>query len=233
MERGPHEGEAGPSSAEPDDSLLAHGVDRIAHQLKNPLQALTVNLEVVRLRAGGTGAAGEIERLTRVMDENVRLLDRRIRLLLALARRSDQEPLKELDLVSFVEDTVAAFRLDEREEGRGVELRIPRGEALPVRGRPGGLVALLIALSDVKGPDGAGPSYLRVGPTDEGVELAAGGRGEGTSEGRLRISGDSYRRLVAQARVAGARPASEGGLRYLFRRPGSPRDGERGSEARE
>lgn len=217
----------GALSAEAEGSVLVEAVDRIAHQLKNPLQAISVNLEVVRLRAGEDG---ETDRLTRVMDDAVRTLDRRIRLLVALARRSPEEPVRVVDLASFVRETVAAFRLDDREHGRDVALRTPPGEVGPVTVRPGQLVALVMALSEAPTVGARSPRVLRVaGDGENGVLAVTGaadadergsseaGAGDGPGVGPvLRAEGERYRELAEQARVAGARPGAEGELRFEF-----------------
>lgn len=126
--------------------LLAAAVERMAHQLKNPLQAVVVNLEVIRGRVRGQAPElwEGLERFGRAVDDNVTLLDRRIRLLLALGRRGPGDELREVDPAELAGDLAAALRLDE--EAPGIEVvRSPGDDDGPAaRVRPGHLLALLL-----------------------------------------------------------------------------------------
>lgn len=126
--------------------LLAAAVERMAHQLKNPLQAVAVNLEVIRSRVRGQAPDlwEGLERFGRAVDDNVSLLDRRLRLLLALGRRAPDEELRDVDPAALAGDLAAALRLDE--EAPGIEVvRSPGDEDGPAaRLRPGHLLALLL-----------------------------------------------------------------------------------------
>lgn len=134
----PREGE------EPD--LLAVAVERMAHQLRNPLQALAVNLEVIRGRVRREDAElwEGLERFGRAVDDNVRLLDRRVGLLLALGRRGPDEELRETDPAALARDLASSLRLDE--EAPGVEVVRDRedGDGPAARLRAGHLLALLL-----------------------------------------------------------------------------------------
>lgn len=197
-------------AAEAESSVLAEAVDRIAHQLKNPLQAMTVNLEVIRMRAGGDEAE-ETERLTGVVDEHIRLVDRRIRMLVALARRSPDESLTAIDLAELLQEATAAFRLDEREDGPDLRLRLPEGvregDGPSIRGRKGALLALVLAAAS------GAPHAARRG---EDPYLAAGGDDEGgwieVGPGPPWGSGEQRDELAEQGRRAGGEvEAPEGG----------------------
>lgn len=197
----------GDLGAEAETSALAEAVDRMAHQLKNPLQAMTVSLEVIRMRAGKEGDPGEVARLAAVVDENIRLVDRRIRMLIALARRSPEEAATAVDLGEQVREAGAALRLDEREDGLGLQVRLPEGdeegEDLTVRAREGGLLALILAgasCATVSAGD-EGPPYLAVGASEDGAWIEVGPR-SCPEEGR--------EELVEQARRAGG-DVEEGG----------------------
>ncbi|MDP2498538.1 MAG: hypothetical protein Q8W44_11210 [Candidatus Palauibacterales bacterium] len=209
----------GSLGAEVGSSVLAEAVDRIAHQLKNPLQAMTVNLEVIRMRAA-EGDEEETERLTGVVDQNIRLVDRRIRMLIALARRSPEEPRTGVDLAEFLQEAAAAFRLDEREDGQGLRLRLPdadgEGDGLSVRAREGALLALVLAAASGArhaAREGNEP-YLAAGSGEEPwVEVGPGGPWE---------SGEQRDELAEQARRAGGEvetdTTGEGPFRVRFPR---------------
>lgn len=183
----PGEGHAESLAREAETSAVAEAVDRIAHQLKNPLQAMTVNLEVLRLRAGREERE-ETERVTGVVDQNIRLLDRRVRMLIALARRSPEEPFTGMDLAEAVREAGAAFRLDDREEGLGLELRVPDDEvegSFSVRAREGQFLTLLLAVASAAGGGGGDEPYLTVGRDDEGgwIEVGPGAPWGDAAEG--------------------------------------------------
>lgn len=143
-ERGPEETAAGRSGGAPDD-LLAEAVDRMAHQLKNPLQAVAMNLEVIRMRVRKEAPDlwEEIERYGDAVDENVTVLDRRVRMLLRLGRRSPGGPRESVDLARLVADFAEALQLDAERPAVGVEAR---GTQLAARARPGYVLGLVLDL---------------------------------------------------------------------------------------
>lgn len=224
----PNGSEAGGLGSERETSALAEAVDRVAHQLKNPLQAMTVNLEVIRLRAR-KGDADAVDRAAGVVDENIRLVDRRIRMLIALARRSTDEAPGSVDLLELVREAGAAFRLDDREDGLGLRLELPDPGAsepeLAVRAREGELLALILAGASgaAEAGSGGGSPYLSVEPEEGGVRLEIGPGGPWRDEA-------AREEMLAQARRAGGdvrAPDGGGGpegdgpapLRVRFPRP--------------
>lgn len=202
-------------------SPLAEAVDRMAHQLKNPLQAITVNLEVLRMKAGRGESAEEVDRLTGVVDENVRIVDRRVRMLVALARRSPTEPLTSVDLGEELREARDAFRLDEQEDGLGLEVRLPgTGADLSARARHGGLLALILAGASCAAPgeDGERP-YLAAGASGEGPWLEVGPRVGCPGDGGRRELEAQGRRAGGAARGASGEAAGGGPVRIRFPRP--------------
>lgn len=190
------------------DALVAEAVDRMAHQLRNPLQAVTVNLEVIRLKAGDAAEAGEeLERLTRVVDENVRLLDRRIAMLIALARR-DEGATESVDLTGYLSEAVSALGLDDGEEGPTLELRSEDApEQADVRARKGALLALLLALARRGRAAGEAELYLAVSREGERVVMEAGIGPEGRGEW---LPAEARRELERATERAGGEPMPAG-----------------------
>lgn len=209
-----------PVGIEGEDPLLATAVDRIAHQLRNPLQAISVNIEVIRLRARRSDA-GEVDRVAGVVDENVRLLDRRLGYLFDLARRSPEEAVTSVDAADLLAGAAAAFRLDAREDGMLIRVEVPGGEAgaadaregegdgegaaLTVEARRGSLLALLLRLALRLSRETSG-GVLRVRGEGERVWLEAvpeeaGGWPPGAGE-------EEMERL---ARLAGGEPGPTAG----------------------
>lgn len=218
----------GPLAAEAEGSILAEAVDRVAHQLKNPLQAMTVNLEVIRMRAEAADP-GEIGRLADVVDDNIRRVDRRIRMLVALARRSPEESATSVDVGELLREAEEAFRLGEGRDGPGLRVRLPDGAAagrgeLAARAREGGLLALVVAAASraaaarLSSGDGERP-YLAAGRGEEGTWIEVG---PGTPWGSTR----ERDQFVEQVRLAGGElaagqddpPSSRGPVRVVFPR---------------
>lgn len=125
----------------PADDLLADAVDRIAHQIKNPLQAVAMNLEVIRMRIRKRAPElwSDVERYGDAVDENVSVLDRRLRLLLRLGRRSPDESAEAVDVARLLRDFAEALQLHEERPALVVR---PEGEQRAARVRPGYLLAL-------------------------------------------------------------------------------------------
>lgn len=207
-----------------DDGLVAAGVDRISHQLKNPLQTIAVNLEVLRLEAergasaGEAGGDGEIERLTGVISGGVQTLDRRIGMLVALARRSGEAHPRRVSLGEYVRRASATFQLGDADYGRGLEVEVPGEEGdVEVLVRPGWLLAFL--LEAAAGAHGAAGALLRVAAGEEcaRVELSTPAVGHGSAEGE--DGPERTERLAGLLRRAGAEDvgtASGGGIVARF-----------------
>lgn len=176
--------------------LLAAAVERMAHQLKNPLQAVAVNLEVIRGRVRGQAPElwEGLERFGRAVDDNVSLLDRRFRLLLALGRRGPDDELRDVDPAALAVDLAAALRLDE--EAPGIEVvRSPGDDDGPAaRLRPGHLLAFLLD---------AWLAAARAGAERTPVEIRRSSGSLGLAFPVPRSASDGRDRWREMARVAG------------------------------
>lgn len=202
----------------PDPGLLAEAVDRVAHQIKNPLQAVSMNLEVIRMRVSQEAPElwEELERFAGAVDDNVGVLDRRLRLLLALGRRSAEDTPESVDVTELVEDFAAALRLDEERPALRVE---STGAGLAARARPGFLLELVL---DVHGrmarehPDREVlPVRVRAGR--EGVDLSfrlPGAVADGAADPEPR-----WRDLAERAGGRAALEAGDPGTRLRVRLP--------------
>lgn len=152
--------------------LLAEAVDRIAHQIKNPLQAVAMNLEVIRMRVRDAAPElwSEIERYGEAVDENVSLLDRRVRLLLLLGRRSAGASPESVDVAGLVRDFSDALQLDDGPPAMSVRTE---GVLRAARARPGFVLALALdvwlAARGASAEDGELPVTVAAG--DEVVVL--------------------------------------------------------------
>lgn len=153
-----------------EEGLLAEAVERMAHQIKNPLQAVAMNLEVIRTRSRKEAPElwEELERFAAAVDQNVELLDRRLRLLLAVGRRGPSDETREMDPAALARDFAAALRLDEEPPGVRVE---GGGEGLAARGRAGHLLALLLSAWRRAADAGATACPVRVEQLEGGLSV--------------------------------------------------------------
>lgn len=167
------------------EGLLEELVDRMAHQVKNPLQAIVVSLEVIRLRgprATGTAWEREVARFVERIESSVGEIDRRLKLLLAVARAGGERP-GAVPLARRIRDLVGAVGLEPPPE---IRLEGEVGEAV-VTARPGHLVALLhLLLEGIRSRSSAG------------------------KPGELRLRGEEGH-VVLDVRLPGAHAGSDGG----------------------
>lgn len=203
-ERPDADGDDGPGR--PD--LLAEAVDRMAHQIKNPLQAVAMNLEVIRMRVRDEAPElwSEIERHAEAVDENVEVLDRRLRMMLRLGRRSPEGAPESVDVAQLIGDFAAAVQLDEEPPALAVRTE---GTQLAAWARPGYVLALVLDLwRTARGHPGE-PGELPIVVATDGEDVVV--------EARLPDLGASGRdgagareRWERAARAAGGRLEAEG-----------------------
>lgn len=224
MSSGDGGGDRPESGGVPPAGLLAEMMDRMAHELKNPLQAVGMNMEAVRMRTRQEApeAWEAVRTFADAVDENVRRLDRRLRLLLAVGRRSPEDPPESVVLDRMVSDLLGAVRFDE--EVPVVRLR-GEGGGLAGRARPGYLVELLYRLLRSARAATDGPQVvvsLRTGEGRPSLELAleegavgdvAGAEGEEGSEWSV------IRQLAADAGAELSAEPAEGSLRIRLTLP--------------
>lgn len=147
-------------------SVLHRLVDRMSHQLKNPLQAIVVNAEVVRIRTRREAPElwAELDRFAAAVDANVQLLDRRLRLLVQLAR-ADEEPPTAVDLAATARELVTAAKFDSTDVP--VHLEAPE-DLSAARARPGHLIQLLFLLLERAAEGSSGEVVIRVAALPDG-----------------------------------------------------------------
>lgn len=180
----------------PGSELVSDLVDRMAHQIRNPMQAISVNLEVVRTRVRREAPAlwDELERFAAAADENVRLLSQRLDLLLAAGRRGPDEKPSTMAPVRLLGDLVAALRFD---RDRPVVIVEPKKGAADagVRSPPGALVALLFRLLAAARSAASGDEVaVRVRREEDDVVVEAPlpvAADEGAAPGWLALAGEA------------------------------------------
>lgn len=202
------------------DDVLVRALERMAHQIKNPLQAVAVNLEVIRSRMDREAPESwrQVERFADAVDANVRLLDRRLRLLLDLGRRDAGAAPAEVDAASLAREFAAALRWDEEPPG----VRVEGSPGMAARVRPGELLALLLRLWGTAHEAGAEETPVAVDGEGGGVRLTVS----------LPADADlDVATLSAAAERAGGRleaEAVEGGIEVRVELPGGGEPSGRG-----
>lgn len=168
---------AGPDERRRLDAVLRDMVDRMAHELKNPLQAIIVNAEVVRVRApdrregagGGEGEPEALEPFLSAIEKSVERLDRHLRLLILVARSATEgvAPAAPLDLAG---ELVGALRLDSGSSPVVVEPP-PEREGPTVPLRAGRFLACLLRLLERARARADGPVRVRCAPDGRSLEV--------------------------------------------------------------
>lgn len=192
------------------DAVLRDMVGRMAHELKNPLQAIVVNVEVLRTGVrSGRDPDRPPEPFATAIEEGVRVLDRRLRLLFLVSRAADEDPVS-ADPLQLAEDLVGGLALDRGPRAITVARDSWEGGST-LRLRAGRFVACLVRLLDRARELADGPVRVGYGSDIHELEVRFEGRGpEGEDE-----RGAGWNEVVVLARVAGLELSgrAEGGSR--------------------
>ncbi len=191
-------------------------VDRMSHQLKNPLQAIVVNAEVVRIRTRREAPElwAELDRFAAAVDSSVQLLDRRLRLLVQMAR-ADDEGATAVDLGATVRELVGAAKFDS--EDVPVHLEAPTADLPAARARPGHLVHLLFVLLERAVGGSGGEVVVRATPLPErGVGLTVVRRSPAEPPPFRECGWEEVSRLARQAGGEATREADGAAARLSF-----------------
>jgi signal transduction histidine kinase len=165
--------------------LLERLADDLAHEIKNPLHSLVINLEVLKRRIARVpdSQAGDMLRYVGVLDGELARVNRRIELLLRLVRpgrHTDEVPLNEVleDLIDLIEFEGSRRKITVRlqqeplasrvrlpvDAARQIVLnlvlsvldRLPAGAGLTVRTMLDGTDVLLVVEGDAASADSPG-----------------------------------------------------------------------------
>ncbi|HEU0053811.1 MAG TPA: HAMP domain-containing sensor histidine kinase [Longimicrobium sp.] len=196
--------------------LLERLADDLAHEIKNPLHSMVINLEVLKRRVAKLEGAGhdDVQRYIGVLAGELERVNRRIELLLRLAR-----PGRGAESASLAELTEELMELIQLEA---------RHRELAVAYDPGALAARVFAqreaarqvilnlvLEAVERLEGGGTLRLSIGERDGRSLLRVGGDGEGAAAVLAEALDGGERMEVARAlaeRMGGRVEAEEGAL---------------------
>ena len=166
--------------------LLERLADALAHEIKNPLHSMVINLEVLKrrlLRSPGEGS--DVLRYASVLGEELERVNRRIELLLRLSRPDRGEP-EEVTLHQLVDEVMELVQLQSRHPQAQVEYG-PAAQMARVRlaRQPARQIVLNLVLDALEGLPGGEAVHFVVrlengravmtitgGPSSEGERLA-------------------------------------------------------------
>ena len=124
--------------------LLERLADSLAHEIKNPLHSMVINLEVLKRRlARAPGEGGDVLRYATVLGEELERVSQRIELLLRLSRPERGEP-EETTFTELLDEVMELVCLEARHREAHVEYE--RGTQM-VRVRMGRQAARQIILN--------------------------------------------------------------------------------------
>jgi signal transduction histidine kinase len=190
--------------------LLERLADDLAHEIKNPLHSMVINLEVLkrRLSRGAGEGKDDVLRYANVLSEELDRVHRRVELLLRLSR-PERAP-EETSLDEMVEELLELIHLEARNRGARVEF-VPAGrmERVRVARAPVRQIILNLVLD-------------ALGSTGEGDDLQITMRYHG-ARAEMRVRGGGHRDAEPSALLAAASSLAQalgGGVS-----PGSGADG--------
>jgi hypothetical protein len=191
--------------------LLERLADDLAHEIKNPLHSMVINLEVLKRRLARAGEPEEVLRYIGVLGGELERVNRRIELLLRLSRPGRGSEATTLN--EQVDELMELLQLEARHHRATVEYdpgnRMTRVRTVRATARQ---VILNLVLEVLDGMDEGGVLRLALSEADGRARLAVIAPGVALSEAPL--DGDpasrySVARALAEA-IGGAVEAVEG-----------------------
>jgi signal transduction histidine kinase len=157
--------------------LLERLADDLAHEIKNPLHSMVINLEVLKRRiARVAGEEGDLQRYIGVIAGELERVNRRIELLLRLARPG--RGAETTTMSELADELMELIQLEARHHEAAVDYQPGDGMArVRVAREPARQVILNLVLEALDGTDSAAPLTLRIRRDGGDCHLAVG-RGE-------------------------------------------------------
>lgn len=189
--------------------LLERLADALAHEIKNPLHSMVINLEVLKRRlARAPGEGGDVLRYATVLGEELERVSQRIELLLRLSRPERGEP-EETTLTELLDEVMELVCLEARHREAHVEYE--RGTQM-VRVRLGRQAArqiiLNLMLDALDGLSGGQALHIAIRAEEGRAVLTVSGAPPTDGGERLSVA-------AALAEAVGGRVDTEGGERTL------------------
>jgi signal transduction histidine kinase len=197
--------------------LLERLADDLAHEIKNPLHSMVINLEVLKRRVSRAGSEEDVQRYIGVLTGELERVNRRIELLLRLSRPGRGAEATTLN--ELTEELMELVQLEARHHELSVDYR-PDGRIARVfvAREPTRQVILNLVLETIDRIEAGGTLVVRIDERDGWSRLAVGGGAGEPPTGSARIA--VARTLAADAggRVE-ADGEAEGGPALVFSVP--------------
>jgi signal transduction histidine kinase len=179
--------------------LLERLADGLAHEIKNPLHSMVINLEVLKRRVARADSAEEVQRYIGVLAGELERVNRRIELLLRLSRPG--RGAESATLGELAEELMELIQLEARHHDVAVEYRPDGGMVrVHVRREPARRVILNLVLEVIDRVDRGGTLCLWYTAGDGRARLGVAGSGIAAADLEAGLQGS--RRMAAAAALA-------------------------------
>lgn len=189
--------------------LLERLADALAHEIKNPLHSMVINLEVLKRRlTRAPTEGGDVLRYATVLGEELERVNRRIELLLRLSRPDRAGP-DDITLNELVEEVLELVNLEARHREARVEYE-PGAQLARVRvaRQHARQIILNLVLDALDGLNGGGTLHVGIHAGGDRAVLTVTG-------GAPSQDGESLSVAAALAEAVGGRVDVDGDTRTL------------------
>ena len=197
--------------------LLERLADALAHEIKNPLHSMVINLEVLKRRLSRPpGEGGDVLRYATVLGQELERVNQRIELLLRLSR-PERGGAEETTLNELVEEVMELVTLEARHREARVEYQ-PAAQMVRVRlGRQAARQIILnLVLDALDGLTGGQTLHIAVRVEDGRAVMTVTGAPSSDGGERLAVA-------AALAEAVGGRVDADGDGRTLLLPAGGTR----------
>lgn len=179
--------------------LLERLADGLAHEIKNPLHSMVINLEVLKRRVARADSADEVQRYIGVLAGELERVNRRIELLLRLSRPGRGS--ESATLAELAEELMELIQLEARHHDLRVDYRPDGGMTrVQLRREPARRVVLNLVLEVIDRVERGGTLHLWFAA--EGGEARLGVGGSGLDPVDLQAAVHGSERVAAAAALA-------------------------------
>lgn len=180
--------------------LLERLADGLAHEIKNPLHSMVINLEVLKRRVARADSAEEVQRYIGVLAGELERVNRRIELLLRLSRPG--RGLESATLAELAEELMELIQLEARHNDLQVDYHPDGGmTCVQLRREPARRVILNLVFEVIDRVERGGTLCLRFAAAAGEARMTVAGTG--VAAAHLEAGVHASPRMAAAAALAG------------------------------